>query len=121
MNSASLRGDPSGVVGVIWGAVLLSAGPRIWVRLTGDHPTQADRVGLWALGARDLGQGVFQLVAPTTGRRLIVAVELLHATSMVALAVGNRPRRRPALVSASVALTNAALTQWWNPRRRGAR
>jgi hypothetical protein len=121
MNGGPLRVDPSGAVGVAWGAVLLAAGPRVWVGLTGDRPTEVDRFGLWALGARSLGQGVFQLVAPTTGRRLILAVELLHATSMLALAAGDRPRRRPALVSASVALTNAALMHWCDPRRRGAR
>jgi hypothetical protein len=121
MNVASLRADPSGAAGVVWGAVLLTAGPRIWVGLTGHRPTEVDRLGLRALGARSLGQGAFQLVAPTTGRRLIIAVELLHATSMLALAVFDRPRRRPALVSASVAVTNAALVQWSNPRRRGLR
>jgi hypothetical protein len=121
MTGASLRTDPSGAAGLVWGAVLLTAGPRIWRGLTGHRPTEADRLGLWALGARSLGQGVFQLVAPTTGRRLIIAVELLHATSMLALAVGDRPRRRPALVSASVALTNAALMQWSDPRRPGVR
>jgi hypothetical protein len=121
MNGASLRADPSGPLGVVWGAVLLSAGSRMWVGLTGHRPTELDRFGLWALGARSLGQGVFQLAAPTTGRRLFLATELLHATSMLALAGGDRPRRRPALVSASVALTNAALMHWCDPRRRAAR
>lgn len=119
MNGAALRADTSGAVGVVWGAVLLSAGARIWVGLTGDRPTKADRAGLRALGARHLGQGVFQLVAPTTGRRLIIAVELVHATSMLTLAASDRPRRRPALLSASIAVMNAALVLSCSRERRG--
>lgn len=119
MNGMAGRVRLAGVAGAIWGTTLLLAGPRIWVALTGDRPNEADRLGLRALGARHLGQGVFQAVVPTTGQRVLVAVDLLHATSMLALAAGDAPRRRPALLSAGVALTNAALLLWWR-RERGA-
>ncbi|MGV1009658.1 MAG: hypothetical protein ACOYBY_13760 [Dermatophilaceae bacterium] len=120
MNHPATRPRLAGALGATWGMALLAAGPRIWAALTGDHPTEADQLAVRALGARHLGQGVFQAVLPTTGQRVLAAVDLLHATSMLALAAGDRTRRRPALVSATVALTNATLLLRWRCERGGA-
>lgn len=121
MNRMAGRARLAGLVGATWGTTLLLAGPRIWVTLTGSRPTEADQIGMRALGTRHLGQGVFQAVAPTTGQRVLVVVDLLHATSMLALAAADRSRRRPALVSATVAVTDAALVSRWRRDRGGTR
>jgi hypothetical protein len=111
----------AGVVVALWGVSLFIVGPRIWHTLTGGPPTATDQIGVRALGARHVGQGLFQAVAPTTGQRVLVTVDLLHATSMFVLAVADAPRHRPALVSATVAATNAALLLWWSRERGGTR
>lgn len=111
----------AGVVGALWGASLLIAGPRFWHTLTGGPPTETDQIGVRALGARHVGQGLLQAVAPTTGQRVLVTVDLLHATSMLVLAAADAPRRRSALVSVTVAATNAALLLWWRRERGGTR
>lgn len=97
----------SGTLGAAWGGLLVVSGPRIWRALTGARPTESDELLTRALGARHVAQGIFQAAAPMRGRRLLAAVDVTHAVSMVALATGDRSRRRPALVSAAVAVASA--------------
>lgn len=101
----------SGVLGAGWGALLLTNGPRVWGALTGAAPSELDQLLTRVLGARHVAQGLLQAAAPVTGQRLLLAVDLTHAGTMVALAVADRSRRRPALLSAAVALASAVVLQ----------
>jgi len=98
------------VVGAGWAGLLTTVGPRVWVALTGHRPSERDRVLVRVLGARHLVQGVWQGIAPSRGRRLFLWVDLIHSASMLALAGLDRPRRRPALVSATAALASATVS-----------
>ncbi len=97
-----------GVGGIVWGAALLTAGPPIWRYLDARGPTEVDQIALKLLGSRHLVTGVVQLCFPGHFQRLEIAVDLIHTATMVALAAADPPRRRPALVTASVALASAA-------------
>ena len=59
------------------------------------------------LGARHLLQGLGQVLLPRHLARVYVAIDVLHAASMVAVAVAAPVRRRAALVSGSVAALSA--------------
>lgn len=98
----------SGVWGTGWGLTLLVAGPRLWHGLTGTDAGRGDRAAIRALGARHLGQGVVQLVAPSRFTRTLTVVETVHAATMAGLATVDPGRRRPALLSAAVATGTAA-------------
>lgn len=100
----------SGVAAVVWGAALLAVGRRLWASTTADPPGNVDQLAVRALGARHLLQGVAQASAPALGQRFFVAVDVVHAASMVWLAAVDERRRRPALVSAAAAVGAAALT-----------
>jgi hypothetical protein len=65
-------------------------------------------VALTFLGTRHVVTGVSQLAWPSRFQRLQIGVDLIHAVTMVGLAVVDPPRRRPALVSAGAALLGAA-------------
>jgi len=63
------------------------------------------------LGGRLLLQAIWLSVRPTrTVRRLSAAIDLLHAASMLGLAVGAARYRRPAMVSGLIAAGSAGLT-----------
>lgn len=96
-----------GVGGIAWGAALLTAGPQIWRYLDDRGPTEIDQIALRFLGARHLATGVVQVFFPGHFQRLEIAVDLIHSATMVALAAADPPRRRPALVTAGVALASA--------------
>ncbi len=96
-----------GVGGIVWGAALLTAGPPIWRYVDDRGPTEVDQVALRFLGARHLATGVVQVFFPGHFQRLEIAVDLIHTATMVGLAVVDPPRRRPALVTAAVALATA--------------
>ncbi len=96
-----------GVAGIAWGTALLTAGPPIWRRLDAQGPTDGDQIALRFLGARHVVTGVVQVLLPSRFQRLEIAVDLIHTATMVALAAADPPRRRPALVTASVALASA--------------
>ncbi|OFE15061.1 hypothetical protein BA895_08005 [Humibacillus sp. DSM 29435] len=96
-----------GVAGIAWGAALLTAGPPIWRYLDDRGPTDVDQIALRFLGSRHLATGVVQVFFPTRFQRLEIAVDLIHTATMVALAAADPPRRRPALVTASVAVASA--------------
>ena len=97
-----------GVAGIAWGTALLTTGPPIWHRLDDQGPTEGDQIALRFLGARHVATGVVQVLFPSRFQRLEIAVDLIHTATMVGLAAIDPPRRRPAVVTASVALASAA-------------
>ena len=92
---------------VVWGAVQLAA-PEATVRtVTPDVPEPRAWI-VRVLGARMVLQHGLALTRPTRGVVLAgSAVDALHAASMVALCLGWRRYRRPALVSAVSAAVSA--------------
>ncbi|GAB3926638.1 hypothetical protein GCM10011575_08080 [Microlunatus endophyticus] len=93
---------------MIWGATLLLAGPELFRRLEGRVPDQAEQLGIGVLGARYLTQGGLEALAPGRFARLHTVVEMVHASSMLLLAVRQPSRRRIAVVSGA----QAALAGW---------
>ncbi|WP_141849900.1 hypothetical protein [Lapillicoccus jejuensis] len=94
---------------MVWGAVLVFKGARVWRAVSGSTPDPVDRTAVRVLGAREVAQGALYLLRPDTGRSAAVLVEVLHALSMVGLAAVDRRRRGPATVSALVAAASASL------------
>ncbi|GAA1433158.1 hypothetical protein GCM10009616_24500 [Microlunatus lacustris] len=97
-----------GLAGLAWGAALLGRGDGIWRGLTARAPSAVEHRVVTVLGLRHLGQGLLQTALPSRLSRLSrlwLLTDLAHLASMLALAVADRGRRRPALVSAAVSLT----------------
>ncbi|NHA70048.1 hypothetical protein [Phycicoccus flavus] len=101
----------AGTGGIVWGAVLLASGDEVWRRLEGRDPDLVEELGIRVLGGRHLLQGLAQLVAPRATSGVVVGVDVVHAVTMGALAVGSSTRRRAALVTGGVALASAAVTR----------
>ena len=93
-----------GIGNIAWGAAILTAGPPIWRSLDEQGPTEIDQLALRFLGARHAVTGAVQVFFPGRFQRLEIAVDLIHTATMVGLAAVDPPRRRPALVTAAVAL-----------------
>ena len=113
MSAARNKGDDPlmralGVAGIAWGSALLTAGSSIWRRLDGQAPTQGDQVALRFLGARHVATGTIQVLFPGRLQRLEIGIDVIHAATMVGLGALDPPRRRPALVTAAVAMATAA-------------
>jgi hypothetical protein len=97
-----------------WGALLVAAPGRVVVAL-GGADTSTSRAVERTLGARHLLQGAVELATWPRYRRVGVAVDLLHASTGVALAVGDERWRRPATLDA-LATTAFALAGGWVQR-----
>lgn len=95
------------VSAVAWGTAILTAGAPIWRRLDDQGPTEGDQVAVRFLGARHVATGMTQVLFPGRFQRLD-GIDHIHAATMVGLAALDPPRRRPALVSANVALASGA-------------
>lgn len=95
-----------GVSGIAWGTAILTAGPAIWRYLDDQGPTEGDLIALRFLGARHVATGLTQALFPSRFQRLEITVDLIHAATMMGLAAVDPPRRRPALVTAAVALVS---------------
>ncbi len=95
-----------GVIGIAWGTAILTSGSQIWRHLDDRRPTESDEVALRFLGARHLATGMAQMLLPGRFQRLEITIDLIHSATMVALAAVDPPRRRPALVTAAVALAS---------------
>ena len=95
------------MLGIAWGTTLLTYGPTIWRSVDGRGPTEADLVALTFLGTRHVVTGASQLAFPSRFQRLQIGIDVVHAATMVGLAVVDPPRRRPALVTAGAALIGA--------------
>ncbi len=96
-----------GAAGLAWGAALLWRGDALFGAVQGRGPSSGERDAIVLLGARHLGQGVGQVLLPRHLATLYAVVDLLHATSMVPVAVTGPQRRRAALVSGGVATLSA--------------
>lgn len=109
----ALRGPASamwrltGLGSAIWGAALLWRGEAVWTAVAGRSPDEIEGTAIRVLGIRHLAQGTFELVLPGRLSAALIAIDLLHATSMLPLAIANSPRRRPALISAGFAASSA--------------
>ena len=99
----------AGLAQIAWGGWLLARGPRLWQLVDGAEPTAVDLLAVKALAGRHLVQGAAQAIRPTAGRTLFLAVDVIHVATMLVLASADRPRRRPALLTAAVATANAAV------------
>jgi hypothetical protein len=97
-----------GVAGIAWGSAILTAGSSIWRRLDGQRPSQGDQIALRFLGARHVATGTIQVLFPRRLQRVEIGIDVIHTATMVGLAALDPPRRRPALVTAAVALASAA-------------
>ena len=100
----------AGLLAATWGALLLTRGDALWQAVDGGSATPVDELALRALGARHLAQGAAQAIAPDRLQRAFIAVDLIHAATMLALAAADPGRRRPALLTAGVAAASAATT-----------
>jgi hypothetical protein len=90
-----------------WGLLLVSLARPASERVLGRPATRAEVGVVRVLGGRHLAQAAVVTAAPRTavaGR----AVDLVHLASMLLLAAVDRPRRRAALLSATVAGALAA-------------
>jgi hypothetical protein len=105
------------VAGAVWGATLAIAPYRVIAALGVPQPPPVGLVtAARVLGVRHLLQAAILERRlghrPGSSARPAGAVDLLHAASMLALAAVDPPRRRPALVSATVA-TALAIGELW--------
>ena len=96
------------VGGAAWGVALLLA-PRWTARLIGQAPTTTVTRLARVLGARHLLESGALLATPAA-RRPVVAVDGLHAASMVVAALRWPGARRGATVSGAVAAAVCVLT-----------
>jgi len=113
--SEGLQSRLIGVANTALGAVLLARPQEVANAAAGSVPPGSGWVRL--LGARYLAQGTVQASLPRPEvLELSVAVDALHAASMVGLAMLRAEYRRPALISAAVATGSAAVT-WVQARR----
>lgn len=97
----SLR--PVGIAGLLWGAVLLGRGAQVFTQVQGRGPSSEERTAITLLGVRHLGQGVLQVLAPHHLGSVYAGIDVLHASSMVAIAAKLPALRRAALTSGAVA------------------
>lgn len=110
VDSASDLSRVVALTGVAWGAALAACGPAIWRAVQRTAPGDGDRVAIWILAARHLGQGSLQALLPTHLRGLWLTVDALHATTMAVVAIGDPGRRRAALVTGGAAALSATGT-----------
>ncbi len=89
-----------------YGAALLCAPGPLIRRVTGTRADRRSRVTARVLGGRHLVQAVSTArFSGPDALRIGASVDASHAASMLALAVGDRSRRRAALVDGTVATT----------------
>lgn len=97
---------------IVWGAVLLASPDRVLARCPDPVPGYA-RVAVRVLGARQIVEGA--ILARHSRRpppEWSIAVDALHALSMLALAVARPDLRPAALRSAGGALTLTAVSAY---------
>jgi hypothetical protein len=91
-----------------WGLALVSVPHRLVQVIAGRSPTRGEIVAARVLGVRQGAQAVAVTRWPGTAPAVGAGIDVVHAISMVALALVSARRRRLALVSASVATAFAA-------------
>lgn len=97
----SLR--PVGLAGLVWGSVLVVSGKKLFTQVQGRGPSSGERTAITLLAVRHLGQGVLQVLAPHHLSTVYAGIDVLHASSMVAIAVKEPTLRRAALTSGAIA------------------
>ncbi len=109
MRTTATRGRALGAAEIGYGAALALVPAMWWHRLApGIEPRLLQRVAR-VLAGRQLAQGALTIGAPGPSTlRLGAAADVLHAASMVALAVAVPSARRPAAASAIAAVLAAA-------------
>lgn len=107
MSTSKTLSRAIGLAGVGWGCLLAVRGPAVWRVVEGTDPTAGDSVAVKLLAVRHLGQGLAQTALPDRMRALWLTVDLLHASTMIALAARDAERRPAALLTGSVALLSA--------------
>ncbi len=110
MTAATWPVRAPGTLGVTWGIALLARGRLGWCAVAGGPPTDVDLLAVRVLGVRHLAQGTVQVLVPNRMRAALVVVDLLHVLTMLPVAVLDERRRRPAALTAAVALASAGLT-----------
>jgi hypothetical protein len=99
------------IVRGVWGAVLL-ADPGLPLRVGGGRQAREVILAMRLLGARHLAEAVILARSGSPGtRRAIVAVDLLHAATMLGLARARADLRRDALLSAASASVLVAVSR----------
>jgi hypothetical protein len=93
--------SPVAVVRAVWGLLLLTLARPALERVLSRPPTPSETLVARLLGAREAVQVAVVTAAPRTATAARV-VDLTHLVSMLLLAALDRPRRRAALLSASV-------------------
>ncbi len=93
----------AGALAMAWGTVLVGRGRDLFESVQGHSPSAGEQAAVTALGARHLVQGLTQLVAPHHFNRLEAVVDILHAASMVLIAVKEPSSRRATLTSGAIA------------------
>jgi hypothetical protein len=105
----SWRTRTVGVLGVTWGTILFVGGSRLFALTAGRAPTSVEESALIVLGLRHVAGGALQIGVPLRGHRVLLAVDLTHAASMIALATQSPRHRRAAVVSGGSAVGYAML------------
>ena len=105
------RPPSAAIVRGVWGGVLLTD-PALPLRMGGGRQAPEVTLAMRLLGARHLAEALILTRYPrSAARRAIIAVDLLHAASMLALARARADLRRDALLSATTASVLVALTE----------
>ena len=107
----SAAGVTLALVRLVWGAPLAAAPGRVVLALGGADTATSRRVER-TLGGRHLLQGAVELAAWPRWWRLGVVVDVLHASSGMALAACSARWRRPAALDASVTTAFAVAGGW---------
>lgn len=96
------------VLRVLYGLLELAKPDIVAGAALDKSPDKRLRVVLRILGARHVLQGAVTMARPRSMHPLGGAVDLLHCTTMLVLAVADRRRRRAATLDAAVAALFAA-------------
>lgn len=96
------------VVRLFYGLTELISPTTVSGLLLGHSPDKKTRIVLRLLGARQVAQAAITFGRPTSWHRVGGVVDLLHASTAVALAATDSRRRLPASINAALALLFAA-------------
>ncbi|MFC5138285.1 hypothetical protein ACFPK1_08590 [Actinomycetospora rhizophila] len=113
MTGRSRRADLVHAGHVVHGAALVLCPARVAARADGGADGRSEVAFIRVLGARHALQGLAGLTAPRwMSPTLGGAVDVLHAVSMVGLALLDRDHRRGASAGAAMALAFALADRW---------
>ncbi len=96
------------IVRALYGMLELRSPEVVAGAALGKEPDERLRVTIRILGARHIAQALLTVITRGRLHRAGGVVDLLHASTMLGLAVVDRRRRRAALTSAAIATLFAA-------------